>query len=97
MSQDKQKPAAKGTTGKVQGEGDYDAARRYDEKLRDHVEHHDMEREAREAEPKSEGEKREMERAEELGKERAKEEDPLLKNPKGAGSAGAPRGDKSSR
>ncbi len=81
----------------IQGEGDYDAARRYDEKLRDHVEHHDMEREARDAEPKSEGEEREMERAEELGKQRAKEEDPLLKNPQGAGTKGGPRGDKSSR
>jgi len=38
---------------KVQGEGDYEAARRYEEKMRDHVQHHDIEREARDAEPTS--------------------------------------------
>ncbi|MGZ8273821.1 MAG: hypothetical protein ACXW2G_05955 [Burkholderiaceae bacterium] len=83
MAQDKQNPGAggKGTAGKVQGEGDYDAARRYGEKLRDHVQHHDVEKEARDAEPSSEGEEREMEQAEEQGKRRAKEEDPLLKHP----------------
>ena len=100
MAQDKQKPDAAGTSGKVQGEGDYEAARRYEEKLRDHVQHHDMERDAREAEPKSEGEEREMEQAEELGKQRAKEEDRLLKKPEGAGASSGPggqRGDKSSR
>lgn len=81
MGQDKQKPQGTGTQGKVQGEGDYDAAHRYEEKLRDHVEHHDIDKEARDAEPRSDGEKREMEQAEELGKRRAKEEDPLLENP----------------
>jgi len=93
MAQDKQNPgsrgkgtAGKGTAGegtapKVQGEGDYDAARRYEEKLRDHVQHHDVEKEARDAEPANQGEKREMERAEEQGKRRAKEEDTLLEHP----------------
>lgn len=82
MAQDKSKPGSK-DAGKdqVQGEGNYEAARRYEDKLRDHVQHHDVEREARDAEPKSEGEKREMERAEEIGKRRAKEEDALLDNP----------------
>lgn len=84
MAQDKSKPGSKGAgQDQVQGEGDYDAARRYEDKLRDHVQHHDVEREAREAEPKSEGEQREMERAEQTGKRRAKEEDPLLDNPEG--------------
>jgi len=68
---------------KVQGEGDYEAARRYEEKMRDHVQHHDIEREARDAEPTSQGEEREMEKAEETGKRRAKEEDALLKHPEG--------------
>ena len=93
MAQDKQNPgsqgkaaagkgaAGKGAAGKVQGEGDYDAARRYEEKLRDHVQHHDVEKEARDAEPSSQGEEREMERAEEQGKRRAKEEDALLEHP----------------
>lgn len=85
MKQDKHNPAAKD---KVQGEGDYEAARRYDEKLRDHVENHDIEREARDAEPKSQGEEREMEQAEQAGKRRAKEEDPLLDNPEGVDKPG---------
>ena len=77
------------TTGsKVQGEGDYDAARRYDEKTREHVESHDIEQEARDAEPASRGEERDMERAEEIGKQRAKEEDPLLEHPENMGGAG---------
>ena len=70
-----------GTADKVQGEGDYDAARRYEEKLRDHVQHHDVEKEARDAEPANKGEERELERAEEQGKRRAKEEDTLLEHP----------------
>lgn len=93
MAQDKQNPgtagkemaskktASKETASKVQGEGDYDAARRYEEKLRDHVEHHDVAKEARDAEPSSQGEEREMEQAEERGKRRAKEEDTLLEHP----------------
>lgn len=87
MTQDKQKPGSNeaGTDkgSQVQGEGNYEAARRYEDKLRDHVQHHDVEREARDAEPKSEGEEREMEQAEELGKQRAKEEDALLNHPEG--------------
>jgi len=96
MAQDKQKPASKdgGTKDRVQGEGDYEAARRYDEKMRDHVQHHDIEREARDAEPTSEGEEREMENAEEIGKRRAKEEDALLEHPEGID---AERGKKSPR
>jgi hypothetical protein len=82
MAQDKSKPGSKdGGQDQVQGEGNYEAARRYEDKLRDHVQHHDVEREARDAEPKSEGEKREMERAEQIGKRRAKEEDSLLDEP----------------
>lgn len=89
----KQNPGSQGEgkgQGQVQGEGDYEAARRYRDKLSDHVQHHDMDREARNAEPSSAGEAREMEQAEELGKRRAKEEDPLLERPDGAaGGKGA--------
>ena len=96
MAQDTQKPGPQGTGSKdrVQGEGDYEAARRYDEKMRDHVQHHDIEREARDAEPTSQGEQRELEEAEEVGKRRAKEEDPLLEHPEGID---AERGGKSTR
>ena len=108
MAQDQQKPgtagkatagegtAGKGPAGKVQGEGDYDAARRYEEKLRDHVQHHDVEKEARDAAPASEGEERDMEQAEEQGKRRAKEEDALLDRPEDVGSnPGKPEGGRS--
>lgn len=95
MSQDKQKPGSKD---KVQGEGNYDAARRYEEKLRDHVQHHDVEKEARDAEPTSQGEEREMEQAEELGKRRAKEEDALLEHPEDVETeTGKPGGDQGRR
>jgi hypothetical protein len=87
-------PAAGGGTGKVQGEGDYEAARRYDEKLRDHVKNHDVDKEARDAEPSSPAEERELEHAEQKGKRRAKGEDPLLERPEDIESAD---NDKSSR
>ena len=65
----------------VQGEGNYDAARRYNEATREHVRSHDVEREAREAEPTNADEARDMERAEQKGRSRASEEDPLLDHP----------------
>jgi hypothetical protein len=63
-----------GGTGNVYGEGNYKAARDYNEGLKDHVEHHDIERDAREAAPKSEEEAREMEEAEREGRSRSKGE-----------------------
>jgi hypothetical protein len=57
---------------KEHGEGNYKATRQYNEGLKEHVEHHDIERDAREAAPKSEQEAREMEEAERAGRERAK-------------------------
>jgi hypothetical protein len=65
----------------VQGEGNYDAARRYNEATREHAQSHDVEREAREAEPTSADEARDIERAEQKGRARASEEDPLLDDP----------------
>jgi hypothetical protein len=78
--------------GKVQGEGDYEAGRRYDEKAREFVKNNDVDQAARDAEPASQAEQRDMEQAEEQGKSRAKEEDRLLDRPekvdsgKGGGS-----------
>lgn len=57
------------------GEGNYAATRQYNAGLKDHVEHHDIEKEAREAAPKSEEEARQMEEAERAGRSRAKGED----------------------
>ena len=72
----------------VQGEGNYDAARRYNEATREHVRSHDVEREAREAEPTNADEARDMERAEQKGRSRASEEDPLLDDPESIDSRG---------
>ena len=56
------------------GEGNYKATRQYNEGVKDHMQHHDVEREARDAAPKSEEEKRQMEEAERVGRERSKGE-----------------------
>ena len=61
-----------GGEGKEYGEGNYKAARQYNEGLKDHVEHHDIEKDAREAAPKSAAEAKEMEEAERIGASRAK-------------------------
>ena len=84
MAQDKAKPKDGGggkPQGKVQGEGDYEAGRRYDEKAREFAQRGDVEQAARDAEPQSRGEERELEQAEEKGRQRAKEEDRLLNRP----------------
>ena len=61
-----------GSTGdKQHGEGDYQATRDYNRGVKEHMQSHDVEREARDAAPRSEDEAREMERAEELGKKKA--------------------------
>ena len=57
---------------KIQGEGDYESARRYRNDVEDYVKSADIERAAREAEPDSPEEARELEQAEEIGKSHAK-------------------------
>ena len=59
-------------TGQQYGEGNYKATRDYNKGLEEHMKHHDIEREARDAEPKSEEEARQMEEAEREGRKRAK-------------------------
>jgi len=58
--------------GQQYGEGNYKATRDYNRGLKDHVEHHDIEKEARDAAPESEKEADEMEDAERAGRERAR-------------------------
>jgi len=65
----------------IQGEGNYDAARRYNEATREHARSGNVEREARDAKPGSTEEARDLERAEQEGRSRASEEDPLLDDP----------------
>jgi hypothetical protein len=62
---EKAKPAA---TPKVQGEGDYEATRRFDQDERDFLKHADVPDLARRAAPKSKQEAEEMEKAEEIGR-----------------------------
>jgi len=59
---------------KEHGEGNYKATRQYNEGLKEHVEHHDIEKDARDAAPKNEQEAREMEDAERAGRSRSKGE-----------------------
>jgi hypothetical protein len=61
---------------RVQGEGDYRAARRHRAKVRQFVATSDTERLAREAAPRSEAEQQEMLDAERQGRARAKGKKP---------------------
>jgi hypothetical protein len=64
------------------GEGNYAASKRYNDATERYVESHDVEKEAREAAPNSPDEARELERAEDSARRRAKAEDPLLTRPR---------------
>lgn len=74
--QETEKPSGQqqqqGGEGRQYGEGNYKATRQYNEGVKDHMQHHDVEKEARDAAPKSDAEARDMERAEEEGRSRAK-------------------------
>lgn len=63
---------------KVQGEGDYEAARRFNEAEAEFVKAGRVPDAADKAAPRSLEEKEEMERAEQRGRQRAKEEDPAV-------------------
>jgi hypothetical protein len=58
--------------GQQYGEGNYKATRDYNRGMKDHVEHHDVEKEARDAAPRTAAEEKEMEDAERIGRSRAK-------------------------
>jgi hypothetical protein len=70
------KPKADEQAGQVQGEGDYEAARDYNQRTRRFVDSGRVESAAREAEPTTEEEAAELEQAEEIGKRHAKENAP---------------------
>ena len=59
---------------KVQGEGDYEATRRYRKRTEQYVASHDVEKDAREAAPRSGKEAEALAAAEAAGKKRAKGE-----------------------
>lgn len=64
---------------KVEGEGSYTGSKDYNERTKKFVESGKVEEAANEAKPTSEQEAHEMKKAERLGKQRAKGEDPALK------------------
>ncbi|MDR6857903.1 hypothetical protein [Variovorax guangxiensis] len=63
----------------IQGEGNYDATRRYDKAATDFVQSGKVDQGARDARPKSEAEAEAMKKAEQEGKSHAKGEDPALR------------------
>jgi hypothetical protein len=66
---------------RVQGEGDYDAARRYDKATSDFAKSGKVDEAARGAQPTNPAEADELRRAETEGKSHAKGEDPALYRP----------------
>ena len=65
----------------IEGEGSYKGSKDYDERTKKFVDSGRVEQAARDAEPKSTEEAHSMEKAERLGKQHAKGEDPALKQP----------------
>ena len=66
-----QQQAASGAGGQY-GEGNYEATRQYNKGLKEHVDNHNIEKEARDAAPRTASEEKEMLDAERAGKSRAK-------------------------
>ena len=67
---------------KVEGEGSYSGTKDYNERTKKFVDSGKVDKAAHDAAPKSPEERQGMEKAERLGKEHAKGEDPALKDPK---------------
>jgi hypothetical protein len=63
-----------GGAGQQYGEGSYSGTRQYNEGVKDHMQHHDIEREARDAEPRTAAEEEEIERAERIGRSKSRGE-----------------------
>lgn len=64
---------------KIQGEGDYEATRRYRKRTEEFLENNDVEKAAVRAAPEDAEEAEDLESAEAAGKSRAKGEDPALR------------------
>ena len=67
---------------KVEGEGSYSGTRDYNRRTQKFIESGKVKAAARKAAPKNEAEKHAMQKAERIGRQHAKEEDPALRNPK---------------
>ena len=60
--------------GNVYGEGNYKATRDYNEGVKDHMQHHDIEKEARDAAPRTPAEEKEMDEAERFARGKSRGE-----------------------
>jgi hypothetical protein len=67
---------------KVEGEGSYTGSKDYNERTKKFVDSGKVDQAAKDAKPKSEQEAHEMQKAERIGKQHAKEEHPALRNRK---------------
>jgi hypothetical protein len=72
----------------LQGEGNYDAAKEFDQAEEKFAKSGKVEQAARDAEPKNIQERKELERAEEEAKRRAKDEDPQVRRSRGKPGVG---------
>jgi hypothetical protein len=79
MNQPEKKPPQKPLQGDVHGEGDPEAARRFNESQKRFVDAGRVPEAAERAAPESSEQAAELERAEKRGRERAKEEDPTVR------------------
>ena len=71
--------------GKIQGEGNYEAAKQFDDAEKAFVQSGRVEEAAGKAAPKSKAEEEELNRAEQAARSRAREEDPAVRRrPKAA-------------
>ena len=76
----KDKESQNGPQGQVEGEGSYSGTKDYNERTKRFIESGKVDEAARKAQPQSEEEARELREAERIGKSRAKEEDPKLRD-----------------
>ena len=71
-----------GRKDKVEGEGSYSGTKDYGRRTEKFVESGKVDEAARRAQPRSEEERQAMQKAERIGKQHAKGEDPALNDPK---------------
>jgi hypothetical protein len=69
-----QQQQLQGGEGQQYGEGNYKASREYNEGLKEHVQNHDIDKEARDAAPRSDREAREMQDAERVARSKSRGE-----------------------
>jgi hypothetical protein len=89
---DESSKAGKPEEQKVQGEGDYEATRRYRQRQEDFQQNNDVEKAAQDAAPENAAEAEDLKAAEAQAKSRAKGEDPALRRRESPKSEPSTRG-----